>query len=197
MTFTVEDEDTPNLNREKVSEDAFEAAAGAEASYYLDFVPYYLLGSDTNTLIDWSVNGTSISDVDFYSNNPDIASVAPSDNGRQLTITLPAAVGTYSAIGAKVKKYWSEEEKNISNATWGISPKSLTGENSIMVATVALPDDEEAMITHPGQILAAIGTHLPHYLMYNLRLALTLLVMFFVSAGFYAVSQKIGLYENK
>jgi len=34
---------------------------------------------------------------------------------------------------------------------------------------------------------------LPHYFMYILRLALTLLVMFFISVGFYALSSKMEL----
>jgi hypothetical protein len=181
------------------SSDAFEASASSDAPYYLDFVPYYLLSNDANTAIDWSVNGTSISDADFYANNLTINGISTTNNNQQITVSNPTAVGEYFTLEANVKKYWSDDERNIAYTAWGIAPNTLSGNSSVSIETVTAPaaDDTVGAANGPGQILAAIGTHLPHYFMYLLRLVLTMAVMFVVSAGFYGITQRLNFSDEE
>jgi hypothetical protein len=115
------------------------------------------------------------------------------DDDQTAKFTVSETEGIYYTLGASIKKYWSDEEKTILSDAWGISPQTLEGENSVTITTVILEEGIDAVSTGPQQILAAIGTHLPHYFMYVLRLALTLAVMFFLSVGFYALSSKLEL----
>jgi hypothetical protein len=198
-TYTSENSDRPGAYLNFESPDAFEALNASDASFYLDFVPGYLLDSDQNTSIDWSVNGTSISDADFYANNLTINGISTINNNQQITISNPATVGEYFTLSANVKKYWSDDERNIAYSAWGIAPNTLSGDSSASVEMVAAPtpDNTVGAANGPGQILAAIGTHLPHYFMYLLRLVLTLAVMFVVSAGFYGLTQSLNLADEE
>lgn len=73
---------------------------------------------------------------------------------------------------------------------WEVVPRSLQSDRSATITTVEEPADNSISSAKPTQLLAAIGTHLPHYLMYNLRLVLTVLVMLFSSFWLYALIQK-------
>jgi hypothetical protein len=197
--YTAEDPNHKSTYQNIESSDAFEASISSDASYYLDFVPYYLLSNDDNTAIDWSVNGTSISDADFYANNPTVGGISTTNNNQQITVSTPAAVGEYFTLGANVKKYWSDDERNIAYTAWGIAPNTLSGDSSASIETVAAlaTDNTVGAANSPGQILAAIGTHLPHYFMYLLRLVLTMAVMFVVSAGFYGLTQRLNFSDEE
>lgn len=180
------------------SSNAFEALTNSNASYYLDFVPYYLLGNDANSKIDWSVNGTGIFDPDFYKNNPSLGMVELENNGQSIALPTGANEGDFSTLSAEVQKYWGDDERNIAYSAWGIAPDTLTGESSVSIEAVNAPTGDVVGATNnPGQILAAIGTHLPHYFMYLLRLVLTMIVMFIVSAGFYGVTQKLNFSDEQ
>ncbi|MDP1846046.1 MAG: hypothetical protein Q8L09_04925 [Candidatus Moranbacteria bacterium] len=170
-----------------------EAKAGAEVSYYLDFVPDYLLADDPdNTLINWTVNGESWREGGYESDSA-LGSMTTENNDQAAKFTVSGTEGIYYTLGASIKKYWSDEEKAILSDAWGISPRTLEGENSVTITTVILEPGIDGVVAGPQQILAAIGTHLPHYFMYVLRLTLTLAVMFFLSVGFYALSSKLEL----
>jgi len=181
------------------SSDAFEALAGSTTPYYLDFVPYYLLGEDSNSDIDWGLNGTSIFSADLYTNNPGQGIVAPENNNRTLKIPISAIPGNFLSLSATVKKYWSDEERGIAYTAWGVAPDTLSGDSSVSIESVNAPvslDYTVGEAGNPGQILAAIGTHLPHYFMYLLRLVLTMTVMFVVSAGFYGLTQRLNFADD-
>ena len=194
MKYTVPDETRKDASRVIISSDMFEALISKQVSHHLDFVPDYLLKEDyLNTSIDWKFNGTSTNLGNVYEENPDLQRIDLEDNDRTIKFTTSELEGRYYTLGAEIKKYWSEDEKNILSQAWGIYPETLKGETGATIATVAAKNEETAALGNPKQILAAIGTHLPHYLMYNLRLALTVLVMFFASAGFYALSQRLSL----
>ncbi|KKT32598.1 MAG: hypothetical protein UW19_C0018G0020 [Candidatus Moranbacteria bacterium GW2011_GWF2_44_10] len=79
---------------------------------------------------------------------------------------------------------------------WDIVPRPLESDRSITVTTVEEPVTDIISSGKPTQLLAAIGTHLPHYVMYNLRLALTVLIMLFASFWLYSLIQKFTGHEN-
>lgn len=176
------------------SSNSFNALTSSNPSFYLDFVPYYLLGNDENTQIDWQVNGTSLSDADFYETNPNLGLVELENDDRTLKIPTGESEGVYYDLSAEIKKYWSDDERGISYTVWGVIPQALEGKTSATVATIAYSPyyEEEIGSKNPKQILAAIGTNLPHYFMYILRLALTMAIMFFTSFVLYGLTQKIG-----
>ena len=197
--FTIPKEDVKYAFEDIESENSFQAKPGSEVSYYLDFMPYYLIGDDyLNTAIDWNVNGSSILTGD-YSENPLLSLVKLENNDRIIKFPVSEEEGQTYSLGATIKKYWSEEEKNFLLSAWNITPETLTDETNVSITT-KIPEGtagSETGMNNPKQILAAIGTNLPHYVMYLLRLALTMLVMFFVSAVFYGISQRISLYGKK
>ncbi|MFH0930207.1 MAG: hypothetical protein V1814_03070 [Candidatus Moraniibacteriota bacterium] len=197
-TYTAEDTLHPLASYTAESSSVFEALTNSGASYELDFVPYYLLSQDSNTTIDWSVNGTSISSPDFYTNNPSMNAFEVGDDNQTITLPTGTSEGTFIALAAEVKKYWSDDERSIAYTTWGVAPNTLSGNSSINIETVApIESAENVGAASPGQILAAIGTHLPHYFMYLLRLVLTMAVMFIVSAGFYGVTQRLNFADEE
>jgi hypothetical protein len=197
-TYTAEDTLHPLASYTTESPSVFEALINSGASYYLDFVPYYLLSQDSNTTIDWSVNGTSISSPDFDQNNPSMGAFEVGDNNQTITLPTGANEGTFIALAAEVKKYWSDDERSIAYSTWGVAPNTLSGNSSINIESVsAASGNVVGSVNTPGQILAAIGTHLPHYFMYLLRLVLTMAVMFVVSAGFYGLTQRLNLESDE
>lgn len=193
----------PSPNQKSVTQniesgDAFEALAGSTVPYNLDFVPYYLLGNDSNTEINWSVNGTNIFSPDFYANNPTLDLVAVDNNNRTVKMPIGETAGVFTTLSAEVKKYWGDDERSISYSAWGIAPDTLSGNSSVSIETVNADSTVVVgTIGGPGQILAAMGTHLPHYFMYLLRLVLTMLMMFVVSAGFYGLTQKLSLSDEE
>ncbi len=177
---------------------AFEALAGRTASYYLDFVPYYLLGNDSNSQINWSVNGTDITSVDFYENNPFLGIIELENENKGIKLPISEIEGAFTTLSAEVKKYWSDEERAISYHTWDIAPETLSGDASISIeAVTAASSDELSAGNGVGQILAAVGTHLPHYFMYLLRLALTMVVMFVASSIFYGLTQRLKFTDDE
>jgi hypothetical protein len=173
----------------------FEAYADTEISYSLDFLPDYLFGSDSNTTIDWQIDGESISSEEFFEDDFDISGLTTEDSSQTIKFTT-GSTETSHTLGVTVKKYWSTDEKSLIYSTWGITPGSLSDDSSISIETMSSEDTVAAANT-PGQILAATGTHLPHYFMYLLRLVLTMAVMFFVSSGFYGLSQRLSLSDEE
>jgi len=189
VTYSAPDENNPRAFKKYSAHDAFEAPPSTEISYRLDFVPDYLFEKDPdNTVIDWSIDG-----MDAYASE----NISLGDDQRSIQLLTSENIGTYQNIRAEAKKYWSQKEREISAAAWGVFPEAISSESSISAVVVDSSVNEELTLANPQQILAAVGTHLPYYVMYNLRLALTILVMFFASAGFYVLSQKVRLYENK
>jgi hypothetical protein len=198
-TYVAEDSNQKSAYQNIESSDAFEALTNSNAPFYLDFVPYYLLGEDTNSQINWSVNGTDLTSTDFYENNPYLGPIDLANNDRTITLPTGESEGVFTTLSAEVKKYWSDEERGIAYTTWGVAPNTLSGESSVSIETVIAPatNDTVGAAAGTGQILAAIGTHLPHYFMYLLRLVLTMTVMFVVSAGFYGVSQRLNFADDE
>ncbi|MDD5489063.1 MAG: hypothetical protein PHP25_00070 [Candidatus Moranbacteria bacterium] len=172
-----------------------ETYPGSEVSLYLDYVPYYLLKDDENTIVDWQFGGMSLSDESFNGTYGDLNVLTT--GGNDLSFTAPASVGAYQNISVNLKKYWSEDEANIMFNTWDIVPRPLESDRSMTITTATAPVDNTISSAKPTQLLAAIGTHLPHYLMYNLRLALTLLVMLFASFWLYSLIQKFTSHEER
>lgn len=171
-----------------------ETFPGSDVSLYLDFVPHYLLADDENTVIDWQFGGMSLSDESFEETYGDLNVLTV--EGTDLLFTAPETVGAYFDISANLKKYWSQEEADIMLNAWGIAPRPLESDRGITITTVEEPAVDTTASNNPVQLLAAIGTHLPHYIMYNLRLALTLLIMLFLSFWLYALIQKTARYEE-
>ncbi|HBU25652.1 MAG: hypothetical protein UX02_C0001G0212 [Candidatus Moranbacteria bacterium GW2011_GWC1_45_18] len=171
-----------------------ETFPGSNVSLYLDFVPYYLLAEDENTVIDWQFGGLSISDESFEETYGDLNVLTV--EGDDLIFVAPESVGAYLNISVNLKKYWSEDEVNIMLNAWDIVPRPLESDRSITVTTVEEPVTDIISSGKPTQLLAAIGTHLPHYVMYNLRLALTVLIMLFASFWLYSLIQKFTGHEN-
>ncbi|MCX6762738.1 MAG: hypothetical protein NT093_03065 [Candidatus Moranbacteria bacterium] len=197
-TYVAEDPNQKSTYQNIESSDAFESLTNSNAPFYLDFVPYYLLGEDSNSQIKWSVNGTDITSTDFYANNPYLQQIALDNNDRTIKLATGENVGTFTALSAEVKKYWSDEERGIAYTAWGVAPNTLSGESTVSIESVnATSADIVGSANSSGQILAAIGTHLPHYFMYLLRLVLTMAVMFIVSAGFYGVTQRLNFAEDE
>jgi hypothetical protein len=197
-TYIAEDPNQKSTYQNIESSDAFEALTGSNAPLYLDFVPYYLLGEDANSQINWKVNGTDITSADFYENNPNFESIGLANDGRTINLPINANPGVFATLSAEVKKYWTDEERGIVYTTWGVAPNTLSGDSSISIESVSPPaSDIVGSAQSPGQILAAIGTHLPHYFMYLLRLVLTMTVMFVLSAGFYGVSQRLNFADDE
>jgi hypothetical protein len=197
-TYVAEDPNLKSTLQNYQSSDAFSALAGSTAQYYLDFVPYYLIGEDANSQINWSVNGTDITNTDFYENNPFLGLISLDNNDRQINLPISDTVGAFATLSAEVKKYWSEDERSIPYTAWGIAPDTLSGNTSVSIEAVSsASDDAVGSANTPGQILAAIGTHLPHYFMYLLRLALTMAVMFIASVGLYGFSQKLNIFGEE
>ncbi|OGI27731.1 MAG: hypothetical protein A2359_02730 [Candidatus Moranbacteria bacterium RIFOXYB1_FULL_43_19] len=172
-----------------------ETFPGSDVSLYLDFVPDYLLADDENTTVDWQIGGISINDEAFDETYGDLNVLTV--EGTDLLFTAPETVGAYYDISVNLKKYWSQEEADIMSSVWGIVPRPLESDRGITITTVEKPAVDATSLNSPTQLLAAVGTHLPHYVMYNLRLALTLLVMVFTSFWFYALIQKFTNYEEK
>jgi hypothetical protein len=199
-TYVAEDPNQKSAYQNIESSDAFKALTSSNAPFYLDFVPYYLLGEDASSQINWSVNGTDISNIDFYANNPNLGSIELANDGRTINLPINANLGVFTTLSAEVKKYWTDEERGIVYTAWGVAPNTLSGDSSVSIESVNATNDNEYLMTSvnaPGQILAAIGTHLPHYFMYLLRLVLTMAVMFIVSAGFYGVSQRLNFADDE
>ena len=197
-TYVAEDPNQKSAYQNIESSDAFEALTSSNAPFYLDFVPYYLIGEDENSQINWSVNGTDIVSPDFYANNPNLGLIELANNDRTINLPIDANIGTFTTLSAQVKKYWIEDERNIAYTAWGVAPNTLSGDSSVSIESVSAPaSDVVGSAQSSGQILAAIGTHLPHYFMYLLRLFLTMAVMFVVSAGFYGLSQKLSLFNEE
>lgn len=196
--YTAPDPNLINVSNSIEGGNEFQSVSGANALFFLDFVPDYLLTSDQNTSIDWSVNRTSVSDPNFYTNNPFIGAIQTTNNGKQIVVTNPPIVGDFYTLGVDVKKYWSEDERSIAYSAWGIVPNTLASSSS---ASIEMASEQNPDIVGsaggPGQILAAIGTHLPHYFMYLLRLILTMTVMLIISAGFYGISQRMSLFNEE
>lgn len=200
LTYTTPDPNQKQSYLTVESSRMFNALTASSAPFYLDFVPYYLLGSDPNTQIDWLVNGTSIHDIDFYENNPGLGLVELENNDRGIKIPTSESEGVYYDIAAEIKKYWSDEERGIAYTAWGVAPQTLDGKGSVTIATTAFSPyaGEEIGLKNPRQILAAIGTNLPHYFMYLLRLTLTMMIMFFASAVLYGLTRRLPIgYEEK
>ena len=197
-TYVAEDPNQKSTYQNIESSDAFEALTNSTAPFYLDFVPYYLIGEDANSQINWSVNGTSIASADFYANNPNLGLIELASSDRTINLPIDANIGTFTTLSTEVKKYWTDEERGIVYTAWGVAPNTLSGDSSVSIESVSAPSGEVVGATNnPGQILAAIGTHLPHYFMYLLRLVLTMAVMFIISAGFYGVTQKLNFADDE
>jgi hypothetical protein len=195
-TYVVEDDSQPNSSVLMTSKSVFEALTDSEVSYGLVFNPDYLYSDTANMSIDWKINGTSINSGDFSETDLGISEVTTENNGQTLNFTTGSTEGSSYTIEADVKKYWTADEKNILSTAWGINPDTLESSSSINVSTLSPSPSEALAPGNPGQILAAIGTHLPHYFMYLLRLALTIAVMFFLSAGLYGLTQKTKLFDE-
>lgn len=199
-TYTTQNPNQKQAYLAVESSNMFNALTSSNAAFYLDFVPYYLLGNDPNTQIDWQINGTSVSDLDFYENNPGLGTVQLTNNDQAITIPTSENEGVYYDVTAEIKKYWSDEERGIAYTAWGVAPQSLDGKNSVTVATTASApfSGKETVSANPKQILAAVGNNLPHYFMYLLRLALAMAVMFFASFILYGFIQSLSArYEKK
>ncbi|MDD3487039.1 MAG: hypothetical protein PHF35_01510 [Candidatus Moranbacteria bacterium] len=198
-TYSVDDENTRDLSYELSSSHVFEADTGSDVAYTVGLSPDYLFSGSENAEIDWKINGTSIADSDFDPETFGISDVATDDSGKTLAFKTGDAEGASYTIEADVKRYWSADEKNILGTAWDITPSTLLASSSIDITTVAAPLDAEdaTSLGHPGQILAAISTHLPHYFMYLLRLVITVSVMFIMSAGFYGLSQSLGFKNDE
>ena len=191
---TVKSRSTKDSSFEVSNLNMLETYPGSDVSLYLDFVPYYLLADDENTVVDWQFGGTSISDESFEETYGDLNVLTV--EGTDLSFTAPETVGAYYDISTNLKKYWSRDEANIMLSAWDIAPRSLESDRSVTITTIEEPTTDTTGLTKPTQLLAAIGTHLPHYVMYNLRLALTVLVMLFSSFWLYALIQKATIYEE-
>ena len=100
-----------------------ETFPGSNVSLYLDFVPYYLLAEDENTVIDWQFGGLSISDESFEETYGDLNVLTV--EGDDLIFVAPESVGAYLNISVNLKKYWSEDEVNIMLNAWDIVPRPL------------------------------------------------------------------------
>jgi len=183
------------------SDSVYEAFLDNSPSYKLDSIPNYLLFNTDNTTINWSIDGVDINDPDYNEENGNLIVTGFADNNQTIFLNTSIEEGAYSTLGAKFKKYWSKDERNVLYSAWGIQPQTIEASTSIDIETVAdvpIEDDEDSSaLAKPKQILAAIGTHLPEYAMYILRLALTILVMFFSSVFFYGITQRISLNEEK
>jgi hypothetical protein len=176
----------------------FEAPVDTEVSYSLDFVPDYLLDSDSNTTIDWQIDGTSLSSEEFYEDEFDIRGLTMENNNKTIKFTTGSTEISHT-LKVAVKKTWSTDEKKLIYSTWGITSENLADDASasLEIISPAIESEEDVSANTAGQILAAIGTHLPHYFMYLLRLALTMAVMLVLSAGFYGVSQRLSLSDDE
>jgi hypothetical protein len=196
--YAVSSNSTKNETEIITNYSTYEASPDSIASYTVNSIPDYLLDDNSSISLDWSVNGTSIQEPGFNEDYLDLKITEISSDNKNLSFATSIDEGTSYSLGINFKKYWSADEKDILYTAWGVSPNMLESDASIDVETTdyVLESDEEAMAS-PKQILAAIGTHLPYYTMYILRLTLTLLVMFFVSIFFYNLTQKISLYEEK
>lgn len=197
-TYLVEDNSSPNSAYEMESSTVFESLTDSEVSFDLNYLPDYFFEGDTNTSIDWKIDGTSLGSGDFSESNLGLHGVATENDGRTLKLTTGSLEGAYHTIEAVVKKYWSADEKNILGTAWGIRPDTLESHYSVDLASIAISSvGDESALANPLRILAAVGTHIPHYLLYILRLALTLAVMFVASAGFYSLTQNVRLFGDE
>jgi hypothetical protein len=204
VTYTVENPNQKYSYQNVASATAFQALTQTEVPYGLSFVPDYLIDEDMeNTLVEWSINGVNLGTDNVYDSVSNLEYITLENEGRGIKFITGSDEGQSFTLSAKVKKYWGNDERIILYNAWGIVPKTLENDSSITVTTTSSAplsgDDVWGTMGQagPGQVLAAVGTHLPHYAMYILRLALTLLVMFFVSIGFYGLTQKIGFNEEK
>ena len=198
LQYNMESQETKNAVNTVQDNSMYDALISSNAGYYLDFVPDYFLMNDSGVDIDWKINGESIRSVDFYEKNPDLGQITLGENDQKISIPTSASEGAYYSLGVSVSKYWSNDERNILYSAWGITPQTLIGDSSVTISTVSQPlDSGELSASNPKQILAAVGTHLPQYLMYILRLALTILIMFFASVLFYGLTQRLTLYEKE
>jgi hypothetical protein len=200
VSYTAEDSNEMYGFKTITSSKALNALTDSEVSYYLDFVPDYLIGEDTdNTLVNWTINGSEIGSEDIDTYASDLQDITLESDNRMISFATGSAEGQSYDLGASLKKYWGDDEKKIIYNTWGVVPETVEGETSINLATTTENSEENGTYTMagPGQILAAVGTHLPHYAMYVLRLFLTIFVMFFLSIGFYGLTQRVGFYEKE
>ena len=134
--YTAEDPNQKAAYQNIESSDAFEALTSSIVPYYLDFVPYYLLGEDSNSQINWSVNGTDISSPDFYANNPNLGQIGLDNNDRTIKLPTRRTIGAFTTLSAEVKKYWSDDERGIAYTAWGVAPDTLSGDSSVSIETV-------------------------------------------------------------
>jgi len=197
-TYLADDNSSPGGTYAMESSTAFESPTESAVSFDLKYLPDYLFEGDPNIFIDWKIDGTSITSSDFFESNLGLSGVAAENDGRTLKFTTGAANGNYHSIEAVVKKYWNADEKNILGTAWGISPDTLESSFTVgLTSLVPSPAKGTSASANPTRVLAAIGTHLPHYFMYLLRLALTLAVMFVVSAGFFGLTQNLRLFGDE
>jgi hypothetical protein len=194
--YTVESKTTKDDSYSVKSNYAYEALTDSVVSFSLNSIPNYLLSNDENIAIDWSINGTSIQEPGFSEEDEDLS--LQEITGNNISFATSMTEGVYYTLGADFKKYWSQEERDILYSAWGVQPSTLESNSSLDIETIAeVIEADTSTMANPKQILAAIGTHLPEYAMYILRLTLTLLVMFFSSVFFYGLTQRISLYEKK
>ncbi len=200
-TRTIKSTSLKNSSQEVNDPSVLETYPSSNVYLHLDFVPYYLLLNnedeiDDNTVVDWQIGGKSVDDENFDETYKDLH-VLTSNNGRDLSFTASENIGAYYDIGVNLKKYWSQEEIGIASSVWDFYPRLLESDRSVTITTVEEPASGTSAFSSPTQFLAAVGAHLPHYVMYNLRLALTVFVMFFASFWLYSFTQKIISHEEK
>ena len=199
--YSVESQSLKDITYTRASDSLYEAQIFETASYALESIPdYFVDNNNPNISYSWTINGEDVEAQDFDPEALGLSYVGfTGSDGSGIEFTSGPDEGSTYTLAADVKRYWSEEETNVLYKAWGISPETLESSASLDVETVdtyAIESDEGAA-ANPKQVLAVIGTHIPHYTAYVLRLILTLLVMLSVSAFFYGLTQKLSLYEEK
>jgi hypothetical protein len=180
-----------------LSDEVYEAGNSTTVTFKAIPVPKYLsintgaLQEDDEVDLEWYINNIKV-DNDFITNNTMLLNTVL--NGDQITFTIPADMGMGAGINLKarvIKKFSSggvNEYTEMLKDTWGIiNSHTLAKDTSISVKVafnMALAQDVTLK-----QYLASSISNAPHYLIFTIRLAIAMVLVWSVLFGlFYAVN---------
>lgn len=180
-----------------VSDEIYEAGNGTTVTFRAIPVPRYLsintddVQEDDEVDLEWYINNTRVDD-DFIASNKLLLNT--SVNGDQITFTIPADMGMGSGINLKarlIKSFSSggaNEYVEMLKDTWGtINSHTLSQDTTVSVKVafnMALAQDVTLK-----QYLASSISNAPHYLIFTIRLAIAMVLIWSVLFGlFYAVN---------
>lgn len=175
------------------SEMIFEANSGEKVAFEAELVPEYLkvidrpANADKSTpeplevYLDWYLGGKKVTE-EFIENNEELEIVV---SGNRLEFVLEGNYGSNFEVAARVEKPLSQDSKQLLFDAW-----EATETNTIVNkkgVTLKVAYQSSATVTYNGSLkgfFASVAKNAPHYLIFNIRLALALVLVWSLIFGF-------------